>query len=72
MILTNCSVAEILFKKYPKNTILRIHDGLNINRWDNINEKTKTLEKDLLDNIKILYTNSAEYKISKNIDLQND
>ena len=72
MILTNCSVANILNKKYQNNNILRIHDGLDIERWNNISELTKNLDENLLRNIKILFTNSAKYEISSNIDLEKE
>lgn len=68
MIMTNCSIAEILFKRNPNNTLLRIHDGINLQKWDIIKDKIKNIDNDIINKIKILYTNSAKYTISKNID----
>ena len=70
MILTNCTIADIIYKKYPEKAILRIHDGIDSQRWNNIydNENLKNLDKDIINSIKILYTNSAKYDITSNIE----
>ena len=74
MILTNCTIADIICKKYSEKAILRIHDGIDYERWNNIhdNENLKKLDKDIRNSIKILYTNSAKYDRTSNIDTNKD
>jgi exoribonuclease R len=69
MVLTNENVAKEICKNFPKEALIRVHSGENKDLYFNIDKINKgTYNKDLINHIRILSFNSAEYKTCKEIE----